>query len=166
MNCLDTVVASVWHESYSHHITRLMVLSNIATLLDISPRELTDWFWAAYADAWDWVVEPNVLGMGTYGAGAVMTTKPYIAGAAYINKMSDYCRGCRFKPDVDCPLKSLYWAFLERHKAKLDTNPRLFMPMRSLAKRSASAKAADAKMFDRVVQMLVKGEPLTVKALV
>jgi len=165
MNCLDQVVTAVWQESYSHHITRLMVLSNIATLLDISPRELTDWFWAAYADAWDWVVEPNVLGMGTYAAGEVMTTKPYIAGSAYINKMSDYCRGCRFKPDVDCPLKFLYWAFLERHKARLDNNPRLFMPMRSLAKRAASAKAADAKVFDRVVQLLVRGEPLTAKAL-
>ena len=79
--CLDHVVDDVWREGYSHHITRLMVLSNIATLLDVEPRELTDWFWVAYVDAYDWVVEPNVLAMGTFGAGDVMTTKPYVAGA-------------------------------------------------------------------------------------
>jgi deoxyribodipyrimidine photolyase-related protein len=160
LRCLDEVVRSVWEESYSHHITRLMVLSNIATLLDISPRELTDWFWIAYADAWDWVVEPNVLAMSTYGAGEVMTTKPYIAGSAYINKMSDYCGSCRFTPDGDCPLRQLYWAYLERHKDKLQNNPRLMMPMRSLAKRPADSKRADAAEFRRVVKLLVEGKEI------
>ena len=87
--CLDHVVYSVWAEGYSHHITRLMILSNIATLLDVSPRELADWFWVAYTDAYDWVVEPNVIGMGTFGVGDLMVTKPYVSGAAYILKMSD-----------------------------------------------------------------------------
>jgi deoxyribodipyrimidine photolyase-related protein len=137
-----------------------MVLSNIATLLDISPRELTDWFWIAYADAWDWVVEPNVLAMSTYGTGEVMTTKPYIAGSAYINKMSDYCGSCRFTPDGDCPLRQLYWAYLERHKDKLQNNPRLMMPMRSLAKRPADSKRADAAEFRRVVKLLVEGKEI------
>ena len=82
--CLDHVVAEVWREGYSHHINRLMVLANIATLIDISPRELSDWFWVAYTDAYDWVVEPNVLGMGTFALGDLMTTKPYIAGSNYI----------------------------------------------------------------------------------
>ncbi|MGY2251305.1 cryptochrome/photolyase family protein, partial [Pseudomonas gingeri] len=68
--------------------------------------------WVAYADAFDWVVEPNVLGMATFGAGDVMTTKPYVAGAAYVHRMSDYCRGCRFDPKSTCPLTPLYWAFL------------------------------------------------------
>lgn len=60
LRCLDEVVQGVWDEGYSHHITRLMVLSNIAMLLDVAPRALTDWFWVAYVDAYDWVVEPNV----------------------------------------------------------------------------------------------------------
>ena len=34
MRCLDTVVRSVWDDGYSHHITRLMVLANLAMLLD------------------------------------------------------------------------------------------------------------------------------------
>ena len=64
-----------------------MVLSNIANLLDVNPRELTDWFHAAFIDAYDWVVEPNVLGMGTFALGTAMMTKPYVAGSAYINRM-------------------------------------------------------------------------------
>ena len=63
-----------------------MILSNWATLLDVSPRELSDWFWVAFTDAYDWVVEPNVIGMGTFGLGELMTTKPYVSGSAYVNK--------------------------------------------------------------------------------
>ena len=74
MHCLDRVVADVWREGWSHHITRLMVLGNLATLLDVQPRALADWFWVAYMDAWDWVVEPTVLAMATYATGGVMTT--------------------------------------------------------------------------------------------
>ncbi len=148
LNCLDTVVREVWEDGWSHHITRLMVLANIATLLDVSPRELTDWFWVAYVDAYDWVVEPNVLGMGTFAAGDVMTTKPYIAGSAYIDKMSDYCADCRFTPGKDCPLTALYWAFLARHARELDGNQRMLMPLRSLAKRSAEKRAEDAAAFE------------------
>jgi deoxyribodipyrimidine photolyase-like uncharacterized protein len=122
------VVADVWEEGYSHHITRLMILSNIASLLDVSPRELTDWFWVAYTDAYDWVVEPNVLGMGTFALGELMTTKPYVSGAAYINRMSDYCGLCAFDPRSNCPITPLYWAFLQRHQKVLQANPRLRMP--------------------------------------
>jgi len=84
-----------------------MVLANVATLLGVSPRELADWFWSAYPDAYGWVVEPNVLGMGTFGLGDLFTTKPYVSGAAYINKMSDYCSDCAFSPKRDCPITSL-----------------------------------------------------------
>jgi deoxyribodipyrimidine photolyase-related protein len=159
--CLDTVVSDVWAEGYSHHITRLMILSNLATLLDVRPRELTDWFWVAYTDAYDWVVEPNVLGMGTYALGGLMTTKPYVSGAAYINRMSDYCSLCAFNPKTDCPFISLYWAFLGRHEAMLKTNPRLTMPMASLRKRSASRKKQDQEVFRRVREILGKGEKVT-----
>jgi len=147
MNCLDTVVADVWREGYSHHITRLMILGNLGTLLGVSPRELTDWFWVAYTDAYDWVVEPNVLAMGTFAAGDLMTTKPYIAGSAYIAKMSDYCDGCALDPKKTCPLPKLYWAWLARHRDALAGNQRLAMPLASLAKRSATQRADDAATF-------------------
>lgn len=160
LRCLDHVVADVWREGWSHHITRLMVLANLATLLDISPREITDWFWVAYTDAFDWVVEPNVLGMGTYAYGPVMTTKPYISGAAYIHRMSDYCHGCRFDPASTCPITRLYWAYLARHEARLTGNLRMAMPMRSLAKRSADQRAADAATFESVSAALAEGRAL------
>ena len=157
LSCLDTVVADVWREAYTHHIPRLMVLGNLATLLDVSPRALTDWFWVAFADAYDWVVEPNVLGMATWGAGDVMTTKPYIAGAAYLHKMGDYCAGCAFDPKRDCPVTPLYWAFLGRHAARLGHNQRMAVPLAALRKRPAAQRARDAAVFDVVAARLAAG---------
>ncbi|MBL8860395.1 MAG: cryptochrome/photolyase family protein [Planctomycetes bacterium] len=157
LNCLDTVVRDVWEEGWSHHITRLMVLANIATLLDVEPRELTDWFWCAYVDAYDWVVEPNVLGMGTFAAGDVLTTKPYVAGAAYVDRMGDYCAGCRFEPGQDCPLTPLYWAFLARHARQLAGLPRLRLPLRALARRPLDRRRQDARVFEEWSRRLADG---------
>ena len=136
MHCLDTVVHDVWSEGYGHHITRLMILANFGTLLGLDPRELTDWFWVAYADAYDWVVEPNVLGMGTFATGDLMTTKPYVSGAAYIDRMSDYCGDCSFEPGKTCPVTRLYWAFLARNSGALERNPRTAGPVSNAKKRS------------------------------
>ena len=160
MRCLDRTVEQVWEEGYSHHITRLMVLSNLATLLDVDPRALSDWFWVAYTDAYDWVVEPNVLGMGTYSLGPLFTTKPYVSGSAYIARMSDHCGSCALDPKRDCPITRLYWAFLERHRDVLEGNPRIAMPMRSLAKREEAEKRADAETFEKVSRALARGAPV------
>jgi deoxyribodipyrimidine photolyase-related protein len=161
--CLDRVVAGVWDEGYSHHITRLMILCNLGALLDVNPRELTDWFWVAYTDAYDWVVEPNVLGMGTYAVGSLMTTKPYVSGSAYINKMSDYCGICAFDPKADCPISSLYWAFLQRHREALVGNPRLGLAMAYLKKREKSRREKDRAVFMAARKKLSSGERLTSK---
>lgn len=160
-NCLDTVVHEVWEDAYSHHITRLMVLANIATLLGVRPRELTDWFWVAYSDAYDWVVEPNVLGMGTYAVGDLMTTKPYVSGAGYIHRMSDYCAACTFDPKKDCPLTELYWQFLARNRERLAGNVRVAVPLRALEKRHAAKHHRDRQVLDLVRQRLADGVPLT-----
>jgi deoxyribodipyrimidine photolyase-related protein len=162
--CLDRVVADVWAEGYSHHITRLMVLANVATLLDVSPRELTDWFWVAYTDAYDWVVEPNVLGMGTYAVGDLMTTKPYVSGAAYIARMSDYCDSCAFDPKTTCPITRLYWAFLARHEGRLRDNPRLQLPLQALRKRPAAKREDDARTFQQVRGALGAGRTFSPQA--
>jgi len=160
LHCLDTVVKEVWQDAYSHHITRLMILGNLAMLLELSPRDLTDWFWVAYLDAYDWVVEPNVLGMGTWGIGELMVTKPYISGAAYIDRMSDYCAGCKFDPKKDCPITPMYWAFLARHDAKLAGNQRLKLPLAAARKRSPAQREADRATFERVSQALQRGQEL------
>jgi deoxyribodipyrimidine photolyase-related protein len=140
-----------------------MVLANFAMLIDVSPRELTDWFWVAYVDAYDWVVEPNVLAMGSFGAGDLITTKPYIAGAAYIDRMSDFCKGCRFDPRKNCPFTSLYWGFLARHEVALQNVARLEMPLRSLSKRSDTLRARDLRVLHWVKRTLAAGEPLRVE---
>ena len=155
LHCMDTVVSQVVQEGWSHHITRLMVLSNLATLCGFSPRELTDWFWFAYVDAYDWVVEPNVLGMATYADGGLTATKPYVSGAAYINRMSNFCGHCQYDPkkstgEGSCPFTSLYWTFLERNEPLLAGNFRLKMPYNTLHRKPASelvqlrARAAEA----------------------
>jgi deoxyribodipyrimidine photolyase-related protein len=156
--CLDRVVSEVWETGYGHHITRLMVLSNLATLLGTSPRELCDWFWVAYTDAYDWVVEPNVLGMGTFGLGELFTTKPYVSGSAYIDRMSDHCGACSFSPKRDCPITSLYWTFLERNEGRLRGNPRVAMPLRSLEKRTPVRRERDRWVSQRTRTLLAAGE--------
>ncbi|MGD9031073.1 MAG: cryptochrome/photolyase family protein [Desulfobacteraceae bacterium] len=163
LTCLDHVVSTVWEDGYGHHITRLMILSNLATLLDVQPRALTDWFWAAYTDAYDWVVEPNVLGMGTFALGDLMTTKPYVSGAAYIHRMSDYCAACAFNPKTNCPITPLYWAFLARHQAKLKDNPRLRMPYVSLKKRSKGQRGKDRATFQILQDAFMSATRVTPK---
>lgn len=163
MRCMDTVVAGVIDKGWSHHITRLMVLSNLATLCGFSPRELTDWFWFAYVDAYDWVVEPNVLGMATFADGGVTATKPYVSGAAYINRMSDFCGRCPLDPKKSvgpgsCPFTALYWSFLERHEEKFALLNRMQMPLSTMRKKSEEEKKALRERADRAVQQLERGE--------
>ena len=157
LTCLDSVVADVWREGWSHHITRLMILSNFATLLGVSPRDLTDWFWVAYIDAYDWVVEPNVLGLGTFATGALFTTKPYVSGANYIHRMSDYCEHCRFVPGKTCPYTPMYWGFLEQHRELLEANPRIRALYRGIGERGKMGLAVATK----VRQQLAAGQELT-----
>jgi deoxyribodipyrimidine photolyase-related protein len=155
--CLDHVVADVWTEAWSHHITRLMVLCNLAALLEVEPRRLADWFWVAYIDAYDWVVEPNVLAMGSYALGPLMTTKPYVSGAAYIDRMSDYCSTCAFDPKTDCPITNLYWAFLDRHNEILADNHRMRLVLSSLGRRDRSKRDQDRIVFEWVSRTLTDG---------
>ena len=163
--CLDAVVADVWREGWSHHISRLMVLANIATLLDVDPRQTTDWFWIAYTDAFDWVVEPNVLGMGTFAAGETMVTKPYIGGGAYLGRMGDHCQACRFHPQRDCPITTLYWDWLRRHGRHVQRNPRMTTICAAQAKRGAERQTADRLRADAIRQQLALAQTLTPESL-
>ena len=163
--CLDAVVANVWREGWSHHISRLMVLANLATLLDVDPRQTTDWFWIAYTDAFDWVVEPNVLGMGTFAAGETMVTKPYIGGGAYLGRMGDHCQTCRFHPQRDGPITTLYWDWLRRHGRHVQRNPRMTTICAAQAKRGADRHAADQRRADAIRRQLAAAQTLTPESL-
>ncbi len=138
MRCLRKAIGGTQRYAYSHHIQRLMVTGNFALLAGIEPREVERWYLAVYADAIEWVEMPNTLGMAVFADGGQMASKPYAASGAYIDRMSDFCRGCAY--DVKqktgpkaCPFNYLYWAFLIRHKDQLANNPRLAMPFRALA---------------------------------
>ena len=109
-----------------------MILSNFANLVNVEPLQLRNWFNEMYIDSFDWVVTPNVLGMGLYSDGGIMSTKPYISSGSYINKMSNYCDNCFYDPKIKigpraCPFNNLYWNFINDKKENLKNNPRMRM---------------------------------------
>jgi deoxyribodipyrimidine photolyase-related protein len=130
MNCLRHVLSRVREQGYAHHIERLMVLSNFCLLAGLDPLEVNDWFTSSFIDAYEWVMAPNVFGMGLNADGGVIATKPYIASANYINKMSDYCQHCDYDHKKRtglkaCPFNTLYWNFAIQNEEILRANPRL-----------------------------------------
>jgi deoxyribodipyrimidine photolyase-related protein len=154
MRCLAEAIGQTRDHAYSHHIQRLMLTGNFALLAGVAPREIERWYLAVYADALEWVEMPNTLGMAVFADGGRMASKPYAASGAYIDRMSDFCRGCAYdvKKKVGqgaCPFNALYWAFLIRNRKTLEGNPRLAMPYRTLrgwdeARRAAYAAQAEA----------------------
>ncbi|MCB1217863.1 cryptochrome/photolyase family protein [bacterium] len=136
LNCLRQCIAETRQHAYAHHIQRLMVLGNFALLAGIHPDDVNEWFLVVYADAYEWVELPNVTGMSQFADGGYLASKPYAASGSYINRMSDYCRACRY--DVKqrtgedaCPFNYLYWDFLERNRSLLAANPRMSMTYRT-----------------------------------
>lgn len=130
MACLSAAITQTREEAYAHHIQRLMVTGNFAMLAGVDPHGVHEWYLAVYADAFEWVEAPNTVGMSQFADGGVLGSKPYASSGAYIDRMSDYCRGCRF--DVKkktgqgaCPFNPLYWDFLVRNREKLGNNPRI-----------------------------------------
>jgi deoxyribodipyrimidine photolyase-related protein len=109
-----------------------MVLGNFALLTGINPAQVNSWFLSVYVDAFEWVELPNVSGMALFADGGYLASKPYAAGGGYINKMSNYCKGCSYSvtkksgPDA-CPFNYLYWDFLKRNRDKLGNNHRVGM---------------------------------------
>ncbi len=146
LRCLDRTVEQVAATGHSHHITRLMVLSNLATLLGVAPQALNHWFWIAYVDAYEWVVTPNVVGMGTFGDGGIFATKPYVSSGRYIQRMGPtLCAACRYDPgrsdgEEACPFTHLYWDFLSRNRARFENNPRMSIPLGSLRRLSKAVR--------------------------
>jgi deoxyribodipyrimidine photolyase-related protein len=130
MRCLADCIRTTREDAHAHHIQRLMVLGNFCLIAGISPREVQDWYLAVYADAFEWVELPNVAAMVLYADGGNLATKPYAASGNYINKMSDYCKGCRYKVsqktgDGACPFNPLYWHFMDANRDRLASNHRI-----------------------------------------
>ena len=141
MRCMRTVLAEVRDHGWAHHIQRLMLIGNLSLTAGVNPRQLTDWMWANFVDGAEWVMVPNVIGMSQYADGGIMATKPYASGGAYINKMSDYCKGCRYDRskrtgEDACPFTTLYWDFMARHEERFLRNPRVAQQVRAAHKLS------------------------------
>jgi deoxyribodipyrimidine photolyase-related protein len=161
MRCLGTTLRTLHDHAWVHHIQRLMVLGNLALLAGVDPQAMTAWMRAGFVDAADWVMVPNVVGMALHADGGRMATKPYAAGGAYIDSMSDYCKGCRYNrklrtgPDA-CPFTTLYWDFLARHTERFGRNPRIVTQVRA-AQKLADLPAVRERAAE-VLRLLDAGE--------
>lgn len=161
MRCVATAMATLHDHGWVHHIQRLMVFGNLSLLAGVEPWALTEWMWAGFVDGAEWVMLPNVIGMALHADGGRMATKPYAAGGAYIDRMSDSCKGCRFDrkqrvgPDA-CPFTTLYWDFLLRHADRFLRNPRVAQQVRA-AQRLADGAAVQVRARE-VLARLDAGE--------
>ncbi len=132
---LDDAIKKVKMYGYSHHIERLMIISNIMLLCEIEPNEVHRWFMEMYVDSSDWVMGPNVYGMAQFSDGGIFATKPYIASSNYILKMSHY------KKDHWCDiLDGLYWRFIDKNQEFFKSNYRMSMMVKLLEKLDPSRK--------------------------
>jgi deoxyribodipyrimidine photolyase-related protein len=147
--CLDLTLRQVRETGWAHHIQRLMILGSWALQRGYDPAELTDWFHRVFVDGFDWVMLGNVVGMSQYADGGIVATKPYTSGGAYIKRMSDYCGGCRFRPDKRvgpqaCPFTSGYWDFLAHNEGALAGNHRMAQPLAGMRRLANLAEVRDA----------------------
>ncbi len=153
MNCLRDAIGQTLRFGYAHHIQRLMVTGLFALLFGVEPREVHRWYLAVYVDAVEWVELPNTIGMSQFADGGVMASKPYCATGAYIDRMSNACKGCRFDPKKAtgpdaCPFTTLYWDFLARHEKLLAKNQRMTMQLKNLARKPAADLRAIRRQAD------------------
>ena len=153
MACLKDAIGQTLEHGYAHHIQRLMVTNLYALLLGVKPQAVHAWYLSVYVDAVEWVELPNTLGMGQFGDGGLMASKPYVASGKYIQRMSNHCKGCRYDPALStgataCPYTTLYWDFLMRHETLLKKNPRMAMQLKNLARLDSSARDAISGQAD------------------
>ena len=149
MACLKDAIGQTLEHGYAHHIQRLMVTGLYALLLGVKPQAVHAWYLSVYVDAVEWVELPNTLGMGQFGDGGLMASKPYVASGKYIQRMSNHCKGCRYDPAQStgpsaCPFTTLYWDFLMRHEPLLKKNPRMAMQLKNLARLDVPTREAIA----------------------
>jgi deoxyribodipyrimidine photolyase-related protein len=150
MNCMRQAVGQTLDHGYAHHIQRLMVTGLYSLLLGVKPKQIHEWYLAVYVDAVEWVELPNTIGMSQFADGGLMASKPYVATGKYIQRMSNYCQGCRFDPgeatgEKACPFTTLYWDFLDKHADELRQNRRMQFQLKNLDRKSDEQRQAIAK---------------------
>ena len=143
---LDDANQTAQRLGWTHHIPRLMVLANLMTLCEIRPKCAHRWFMEMYVDSSEWVMGPNVYGMGLFSDGGIFATKPYICGSNYLRKMSDYPKG-----DWCDTVDGLYWRFIDKHREFFASNPRLALMPRALDRLDADRRA---RIFEKAERFL------------
>jgi len=141
MNCLRQTIQQTLDYGYAHHIQRLMVTGLFSLIYGIDPKQIHEWYLSVYIDAVEWVELPNTIGMSQYADNGIMASKPYAASGNYINKMSNYCKHCKYKPaiavgDDACPMTTLFWDFLNKHNESFSKNPRMGFMLNNLHRKS------------------------------
>jgi deoxyribodipyrimidine photolyase-related protein len=159
-HCLRQSIRQTLDYGYAHHIQRLMVTGLFALLLGVEPKAIHEWYLAVYVDAVEWVELPNVIGMSQFADGGIMASKPYIASGKYIDRMSNYCKGCRYDPGKNtgptaCPITVLYWDFIRQHEALLAANPRTIMQVKNWSRMDESTRAEIAAAAERFRKSLL-----------
>ena len=163
MACMREAITQTREDAYAHHIQRLMVTGLFAMLAGIDPYDVHEWYLIVYFDAFEWVEAPNVIGMSQYADGGALGSKPYAASGAYINRMSDYCKICRYAvtkktEEGACPFNALYWDFLARNEKKLKDNPRLGQMYRTWDKMEKGTKLSYRARARAILEKLDAGE--------
>ena len=163
MLCISKAVEQTRDEAYAHHIQRLMVTGNFGLLAGVDPFQLHEWYLAVYADAYEWVEAPNVIGMSQFADGGIVGSKPYVSGGNYIKKMSDYCGSCAYKVaektgETACPFNYLYWNFLDRHRDRFEKNPRMAQMYRTWDRIDAEKRAEYLQSAAQFLDRLEKAE--------
>ncbi len=163
MACLSEAVGQTREQAYAHHIQRLMVTGNFALIAGIDPAEVHQWYLAVYADAFEWVEAPNTLGMSQFADGGLFATKPYVSSGNYIDRMSDYCGGCRYSVKTKvgegaCPFNLLYWHFMNRHRERFAVNPRMGQMYRTWDRMDEGRRADILKEAEDFLARLDAGE--------
>jgi deoxyribodipyrimidine photolyase-related protein len=156
MNCLREAIGQTLGHGYAHHIQRLMLTGQFGLLARLDPKAVADWYLAVYVDAVEWAELPNVAGMALYANGGRFTSKPYVASGAYVDRMSDHCRTCAYRPKVAtgpkaCPLTTLYWHFLATHEDEFAAHPRTALMIRNLRRMSADERQAVSLWAERLL---------------
>ncbi|WP_308915723.1 cryptochrome/photolyase family protein [Jannaschia sp. LMIT008] len=163
MHCVAECVTATMEEAYAHHIQRLMVTGNFGLLAGLDPQQVSEWYLIVYADAYEWVESPNVIGMSQFADGGVVGSKPYVSGGNYINRMSDYCKHCSYSVtkktgDGACPFNLLYWHFLDRHRDRFQSNPRMAQMYRTWDRMDEDRRRTVIADGDRILARLDAGE--------
>lgn len=163
MHCLSQSIGQTIEHAYAHHIQRLMITGNFALLIGVDPVQIHEWYLAVYLDAFEWVELPNTLGMSQFADGGLLGSKPYASSGAYINRMSNYCKSCKYNVkertgETSCPFNSLYWNFIVENEGRLSANTRMSMIYRNLEKMDSGTRR---QIMERAQTFLDGLEPAT-----